>query len=52
MSHEEKELEAYRERQEQYRRMEREGRHAEAADARYDNWGRDSDAAYDDWAGR
>jgi len=50
MSREERELQEYRRRQEEYVRLERERRYAELADRRYDNWGRDSDAAYEEWA--
>lgn len=44
------ELEAARERERVYRELERQHRIAEAADLRYDNWGRDSDARYEEWA--
>lgn len=47
-----KELAEYRERQRTYEELERQRRIAEAADLRYDNWGRDSDAAYEEWASR
>lgn len=50
MTHDEKELVEYRQRQEHYRELERQRRYAEASDLRYDNWGRDSDAAYNEWA--
>jgi hypothetical protein len=41
-----------RERKRLYEELERQQRIAEAADLRYDNWGRDSDAAYEEWASR
>jgi len=47
-----REIEEYRQRQEVYRELERQDRHAESSDLRYENWGRDSDAAYEEWVSR
>jgi len=42
----------WRERQRTYEELERQRSFADAADLRYENWGRDSDAAYLDWSSR
>jgi hypothetical protein len=50
MSYEDREAEEWRERERQYAELERQRRYAELADQHYENFGRDSDAAYNDWA--
>ena len=47
-----REIEEWREREYQYEELRRQGRWAEAGDAKYENWGRDTDVSYEDWCSR
>ena len=47
-----REVMEWREREREYEELKRRDRYAELADRRYENLGRDSDAAYEDWCSR